>query len=187
MTRSSPPDPAVYGPNLAIAGHSLSGQPPDAGAASDDARTGADRPPARERRSDTPEDRTAAYRTRPGRGIGPSEIEAVMAESGIDLAAYAGGVTTLSFEPVLLLKSSRPHPPAIARTAMTRPISGRVRSYRRISTSTWRSTPRSASSGCRSRPTSTTAPTRTRSRTARSMQIWRASPAAGASRRRPAI
>jgi hypothetical protein len=102
----SSPDPAIYGPYLTIAGRSLSGQTADAGAASDAARAKDDRPPAREqRRSETRQDRAAAYRTEPGRGIKLSEIEAVMAHSEIDFIAYAGGVTSMSFEPVLVLKN----------------------------------------------------------------------------------
>jgi hypothetical protein len=100
------PDPAVFGPNLAIAGKSLAGQPAEAGAAGDAARAKDDRPPAREqRRSKKRQDRAASYRTEPGRGIKSSEIEAVMAQREVDAVAFAGGGIGMKFEPVLVFKN----------------------------------------------------------------------------------
>jgi hypothetical protein len=101
------PDKEFYGPLMATAARIISGQPPDATAARE-------RRPAREVERD-PEpgprsrkpaaDPTAAFRTEPGRGIKAAEIEAVMAEMEIDMGMYAAGITTMGFEPVLLLKS----------------------------------------------------------------------------------
>ena len=103
----SSPDQQFYGPLMATASRIVSGQPPEAIAARE-------RRPAREidrdaeprSRSRKPAaDPAAAFRTEPGRGIKAAEIEAVMAEMEIDMAMYAAGITTMGFEPVLLLKN----------------------------------------------------------------------------------
>lgn len=96
----STPRPEVYARNMEIAGKIIAGQPVD---------RPADRPApeeTRRERSKPPEpDPKAAYRTAPGRGIQPSEIELVMANMGVNAALLGSGITAPEFKPVLLLKS----------------------------------------------------------------------------------
>jgi len=92
---------------MATAARIVSGQPPEATAARERRAAPEDeRDPGPGRPSPKPAaDSAAAFRAEPGRGIKAAEIEAVMAEMEIDMAMYAAGITTMAFEPVLLLRS----------------------------------------------------------------------------------
>jgi hypothetical protein len=110
---TSSPDPKVFQHRLVEAGDIISGKPPRKDAARHEHEhedehedEDEDEREAPTRRPPEPKpDRTAAYRTEPGRGIQPSQIEGVLAQMTIDPGLLGMGVTMPSFEPVLLLKN----------------------------------------------------------------------------------